>query len=213
MKWPVKTIIIALLFGPVTALSDEFNSILACLGQEELSLHQGHQFGPVYTLNQTLVNQLAAIGDTTLKTKYLKEICESKSLPSSVRLIEVLMLKGFHAFDTSQREDETEHFHKMRIGNYETLLSELPHIFYSYLASLQSLTPYPFCLKEKIPELNYFTQRLRHLEDEISPKDLIDDKPKLQKVFQGLRRYRTILTECSLLQKELEKKRGRKTNP
>lgn len=205
--------IIALLFGPVTALGDDFNSILACLGREELSLHKGHQLGPVYTLNQTLVNQLAAIGDTTLKDKYLKEICESKSLPPSVRLIEVLMLRGVDAFDTRQREDETEHFHKMRMGNYETLLSELPHVFYSYLASLQALTPYPFCLKEKIPELNYFTQRLQHLEDEISSERLIDDKPKLKKVFQGLRRYPTILTECSLLQKELEKKRSRKTNP
>lgn len=213
MKWPLKTMIIALLFGPVTALSDDFDSILGCLGREELSLHKDHQVGPVYGLNQTLVNHLASIGETALKPQLLIEVCESKSLPPSVRLMEVLMLRGVQAFDTSKKPDETEHFHKMRMGNYETLLSELPHIFYSYLASLQSLTPYPFCLQEKIPELNYFTQRLQHLEDEVSSERLIDDKPKLKKVFEGLRRYGNILAECSLLQKELQKKRGRKTNP
>lgn len=213
MKWPFKIIIITLLFGPVTVLGKDFDSILECLGQEELSLHKNHQLGPVYTLNQTLVNQLAAIGGTALKPKLLREVCESKRLPPSVKLIEILMLKGVHAFQIQKRADESEHFHKMRMGNYETLLSELPHIFYSYLASLQALTPYPFCLQEKIPELNYFTERLQHLEDEVPSDRLIDDRAKLKKVFAGLRRYKSILTECSLLQKELEKKRSRKANP
>lgn len=214
MNWPSKIlIIIALLFGPVTAWSEDFGSLLACLGREELGLHKKHQHGPIYSLNQTLVNHIASIGETHLKPHFKNKVCSSQDLPSSVRLIEVLLLEGMQSFDLEQKEGETEHFLKMRLGNYETLLSELPHIFYSYLASLQALTPYPYCLKEKIPELNYFTKRLRYLEEEIPMERLIDDKEKLKKVFRGLRRYNDILVECSLLQKELEKKRSRKTNP
>lgn len=212
MNWPFKILIITLLFGPVTGLSDEFDSILGCLGREEQSLHKRHQQGPVYNLNQILVNQLASIGDTSLKPELLKEVCRSKSLPQSVRLIEVLMLRGMKAFDTRQKKNESDNFHEMRLGNYETLLSELPHIFYSYLASLQSLTPYPYCLNEKIPELNYFTQRLQHLEDEVPTEQLIDDKQKLKQIFLGLRSYKNVLEECSILQKKLEKKRSRKSN-
>lgn len=213
MKQIIRFLIIALLFGPVTGQSAEFDSILTCLGQEELKLHKNHQLGPVYILNQTLINELAAIGQVPIKKKYLQDICEAKRLPISVRLIESILIERDNMFITERQPDETEHFLKMRLSNLDTLINETPHILYRYLAALQAQTPYPHCLNEKIPHLKEFTHRMRHLEEDFPIEKLMSDKKVLRSIFSRLRNYSTILQECALLEVERVKQSGRKTNP
>lgn len=187
--------------------------ILVCLGQEEKYFHDQKITGPRYNLNQIFINDLAAIKDVRLQRRSLDRICRSGSQNVSLSLLMGLLIEREKLFILNKQKDETDSIFEMRKSAIDVLLNDSPHIFFRYIAELQSLTPFPHCLTTKIPELDYFTQKLKYLEGDIPIEQIINDKKRFLSIFEKLKGYERIYQECQVLQKELDIKRSRKTTP
>lgn len=185
--------------------------ILGCLGQEELYFHEKKITGPLYNLNQIFINELSAIKDVRVTEVDLETICQSGQGNVSLSLLMNLLLQRERLFSIKKESDETNHFFEMRKNTIQVLLDDSPHIFFRYIAELQSQTPYPYCLTTKIPELKYFTEQLKYLEGDIPISELMKDKERIRSIFRKLKNYPQIFQECQVLQKELDQKRSRKT--
>ena len=91
-------------------------------------------------------------------------------------------------------------------GRIESLIDTIPHIFFSYLSDLQAMSSYPHCLKEKIPELDWYLTRFKYLEEEYPVKELIKDKVKLNSIFAKIKRLDAIMKDCEKLQQKSMRK-------
>lgn len=195
------------------AHAQQHRDILVCLGQEELFFHENKITGPLYNLNQIFINELSAIKNVRVTEIDLDTICQSGRGNVSLSLLMSLLLQREKLFSIKKENDETEHFFEMRKNTIQVLLDDSPHIFFRYIAELQSQTPYPHCLTTKIPELKYFIEQLKYLEGDIPIGDLMKDKLQIRSIFSKLKKYQQIYQECLVLQKELDQKRSRKTAP
>lgn len=189
------------------------NDILVCLGQEEQFFHESKITGPLYNLNQIFINELSAIKNVRVTPADLDTICLSGRGNVSLTLLMNLLLQREALFSIKKESDETEHFFEMRKNTIEVLLNDSPHIFFRYIAELQSQTPFPHCLTTKIPELKYFIEQLKYLEGDLPIGELMKDKERIRSIFKKLKSYPQIYQECQVLQKELDQKRSRKTAP
>lgn len=185
--------------------------ILVCLGQEEKYFHDKKITGPRYNLNQIFINDLAAIKDVRLGPKFLERICRSGSQNVSLSLLMGLLIERETLFILNMQQDESVSIFEMRKSAIDVLLNDSPHIFFRYIAELQSQTPFPHCLTSKIPDLKYFTEKLKYLEGDIPIEQIINDKRRFRSIFEKLKDYETIYKECQVLQKDLDIKRSRKT--
>ena len=165
------------------------STILHCLGKEESIIHRAKSDGPLYKLNQALINKLSSISSLNVKEEYLQKICNPQDFSPSVEFLRIGILYEMKAFQTKG----VSNFQK---GQLKSLLEDIPHLLFNYLSSLQALSPKAKCLKEKIPELAYFIERYRYLETDYPAKRLLEEKGKVQKLFNGLKRLDKIMAAC-----------------
>lgn len=176
--------------------------VLECLGNEELLLHKAKITGPLYKLNQSLIDELTASSDLIIKKEYVQNICDLKEFNVSVNLLKSLLMEGIKLYQFSGNENILA----LQKATAKDLLDRIPNIFFQYIAGIQGQTSFPQCLQKKISELEYFTTRFYYLEEEISAVKIFRDKDKLHKVFDGLKRLDKIEEECKKLAKEEQAK-------
>lgn len=176
------------------------NPLLICLGQEEFRIHKQHFKGPLYKLNKSLIDELLTLDHILIKESYLNRICpkNSPASPSENLIYELLMNKS-DVFDIPNNNSGTALLSNASINSF---LSEVPRIFLDWISDLQLLSPSPDCLDRHIPFLNYFKTRLHHLEEDLGPEELMNDRTKIQKLFGSLKHYDKILDICK---KEMKK--------
>lgn len=194
-------LLLSLISGAQAAGTEDEDSgkLLKCLGQAELRIHQQKLAGAIYQLNQELVNEVASWDKIQLKKRYVNQICEVKDFSPSVELLKVLLLAGEEAFNFEKHDFETESLKLYQIEVIRDFLDRIPKIFFSYLADLQSMIDNPKCLLKNVPELDYFFERYRYLESDVSTKQLIqtpEAQQKLKSIFQKLRNFDKIVSSC-----------------
>ena len=69
------SLFMALFFDSALAL-DKPNPLLVCLGKEELKIHKSKIEGPIYKLNQELINQLARANNVSVRMDVIREVCQ-----------------------------------------------------------------------------------------------------------------------------------------
>ncbi|MCO4794395.1 MAG: hypothetical protein KC493_11815 [Bacteriovoracaceae bacterium] len=205
-KFCLLFILLSHLLIPVSASSNE---LLKCLGREELVIHKMKMTGPVYKLNQLFITEMASWGGIQLKKKYLKSICANDEYTPSVNFMRSLLIDGGKIFEMKKGVSNAN-LRALNEGRVKSLLSSIPHIFFKYLSDLQAISSYPHCLNEKIPELPYFLERFKYLEEEYPAKELIKDKLKLNSIFTKIKRLDVILKSCEKIQ--LKRQGQRKSN-
>lgn len=190
---------------PSTAKNPAISSpLIRCLAQEELALHKKKITGPIYTLNQTFINDMASFGGATLKPGLLKKVCADK-MKVSTTLLEIIITQGQRAFVDRSRSENL--FIKASLNS---LLERAPFIFFRYISDVQSIFPTAHCLESELPEIPYFIYRFKYLQSDIKPSELLDDKNKVRIIFKRLEKLSPMLKRC---QRKLEKKlKKMKTN-
>lgn len=192
----------------VTANAEQKETLLTCLGKEEWKYHRSQSSGPYYNLNQSLLNHLSSIQDVTLKADIFKTVCQDKSHSPSLRLLSAILSRGTKIFNLQGQAGESQSFKEMRLSSIKALEAEAPHLFFSFLAQLQVLVPYPHCFKTKMPELDTLMTNFLYLEEDVDVSILLEDKEKLTRIFTRLESFPEIKEECAQIQKNLNSKKN-----
>jgi hypothetical protein len=187
-----------------TIMAKTKSSILSCLGREELAMHKTKQIGPNYRLNQLFVNELAGLGDMTIKPNYLEKICNKPQISPSVDLLRNLLIYGRNIFDQKFRHIESVHIKAYKRALTKELENRAPHIFFDYLSSLQSTASTPHCIKKYIPEISFFLERYRYLEEDLPSSQLMEDKGRIRRIFKKLKRINKIFKKCAAEKAKLD---------
>lgn len=188
MKCLVITLSLLLAMPAWSATED----ILKCLGKEEKRFHVAKTAGPVYDLNQKLIAEMIQIPNAQIAPVYLKEICTAESFSESWKMLELSIKKGKEIFiipDTitgMQRE--------VTSGMIEDFVDSTRETFLNFIASIQTISPTPDCLKEEIPELNNFFLEIKHLQEDVDLKNIFLGKD--QKIFNRLKDYPRAFQAC-----------------
>ena len=191
----ITLIILSLSYG--TEIYASPNLLLQCLAKEEGLLHKEKSQGVLYRLNQEFINELASSNDIALKKVYVDEICTSKIHSPSVGLLRLLLLKESEIYDLTLAEVDPM-MRPFKMGYINEFQKQVPRLFIQYIAGLQSDLATPDCLKKAIPEIAFFNERLKYLEEEMSIHEVINDKSKIEKIFSKLLNYKTIKENCEL---------------
>ena len=176
------------------------------MAKEEEVIHQGKSTGPIYKLNQTLVNKLIVANDLHVKDLYLNQICESKIYSPSLKLLHFLLTDGVKIFNKGKSDDPQDPFvFQLQVGR--ELAQEAPDIFFRFLSSLQSVTPLAKCLETEIPELQEFYDRAKYLRGDVSEEQVFKEENLINRLFGKLANFNHYFNRCEALKAEQEKKR------
>jgi hypothetical protein len=184
------------LLGPLSRVYAKTpQTLLQCLGQEELKLHKMKITGPVYKLNQLFISELSTYDGIKVKKEHLRSICNYQNFSPSVKLLKYLLTYGHAIFDKKSEQVVTavSEFNNVNLDNF---IENVPKIFFSYLAHVQSLSPGHSCLYEKLPHLRYFLNRYKYLEGAIPISHLMKEKKKISEIFRRLSRLDNIIRRC-----------------
>ena len=179
---------------PLYAKEKMENELIRCLAKEEEDLHSNHEIGPQYQLNQFFLNQSAEMGQSKIKPHYLKQICDNPYFPPSIAFLEMFLLEKEQLYLLP--EDILERgFEKSSI---ESFTEKIPLIFFQFISSIQAKTAHPKCLQNHVHHIQYFINRFKYLEEEISTHALLKEKEKIKIIFQDLRNIKNIMKICKL---------------
>ncbi len=179
------------------------NTLLHCLGREELQIHRSKTSGPLTELNKTLVNEIVSIGNIELIPSARQDVCQTGSKFSpSLRFLKVALLGGETIF--IRTKDQNDPLEALKDASIRGFMDDVPHIFFKYLSALQGLSSYSQCLFTQISELKYYLERFHYLEEDFPVSRLIEDKERIKRIFKDLERLDSIFEECDLLQKAIK---------
>lgn len=192
-------IFLILIFIVPSLFAAQEKTLLTCLGIEENRFHKEKNFGPLYKLNQILINEFAGSSNIVVKESHLKKICEKNDSPSLVSMRELLVF-GNQIFDFQVMNEKNLEY-AYQISLIDELMRRAPHIFFSYLSELQGLTPKAGCLDSKIPELKELQEKFHYLENELSIENLMKEKKLVVAIFEKIKKFDEISELC---QKEID---------
>lgn len=175
-----------------SSLFGKASELLKCLGREEYRLHKNKIRGPIYNLNQTFINELSMIPNIVLDAQKRTQVCHSREYGPSVSLLRLMLTKGRQFFHL----EKTASGQSLGKKQLDDLLSRSPHIFFKYLNQIEAGLPHAHCLIQSIPEVQYFYDRYKFLEAEISSTNLISEKDKIKKIFAKLKNLDQIAKKC-----------------
>lgn len=183
------------------------NLLLQCLAKEEENLHKKGPPDALFRLNQEFVNELASVNDITLKKNYIDEICGSKLTSPSVGLLKLLLLKEHEIYDLSLSGVESS-MRPFKMSYINEFQKQVPRIFFSYLSGVQSEMAGAHCLENSIKELAGLSEKIKYLEDELTTKEILGQKSKLESIFRQLENLPQIKRQCLEESKRVKKKKN-----
>ncbi|MDD0853511.1 hypothetical protein HBN50_10395 [Halobacteriovorax sp. GB3] len=185
----------------VLAVSD----ILKCLAKEELIIHKKKSTGPLYRLNQTLINGVSSLGSMPLKKDFYQRICgENITNSPSLNFLQIGLIYGKRMYPTLSEEASSQE--RFQYSEMQRVMDGLTKTFFNYVSQVQALSPSAKCLKEEIPELDELYLRFRYLSSEISPDWAYKERKSLTRIFNSLNNLENIFKSC----KERDNKKNKK---
>lgn len=187
--------------------SHESKTIIKCLVEEEFGVYALKFRGPLYQLNQKLLNEFTTQSDLNLTPKALNKICHDKEFSTSVKLVESIILHGKNIFALNKKSK----FHYYHINFIEGLRLRSLDLFFDYLSHLQGLTASAGCIGRTISSYNEFKDTYQYLQDELGHKRMIDtSKEHVVKILDRLKELNSIMETC---EKKPEKVAQKKKKP
>jgi len=177
------------------------DDILKCLGEEEKRIHVSKKSGPQYELNQKLISEILQIPNVRIHNEYFKKICGSKFVNPSLKLLELSLINGKSIFKEFKTTNEAQN--SMTSSMMDGYVEATKEIFLEFIASIQTLSPTPSCLKEEIPSLDKFLTEVKYLQEDIDLKILLNKKDI--KLFKELKSYPQAFERCRLLKSKKDK--------
>lgn len=190
----IKSIILIGIFYIPNAICAR-NLLLECLAKEEENFHKQKAQGALYRLNQNFLNELSTNNDITIKKNFIDEICHSKTESPSVGFLRLLLVKEEDIYDLSLSNVDPS-MRSFKMGYINEFQKQVPHLLISYLTGISSEQKGANCLLKAIPEISFFTEKIKYLEDEISIHQIMKDKKKINAIFSKLKTMKTIQEKC-----------------
>lgn len=215
---PVRNVffLMSLALGLVLSSSDISaapNLLLQCLAKEETQLHKQKSQGALYRLNQDFLNELASSNDITLKKNFVDEICtpgkQALKHSPSVGLLRLLLIKESDIYDLSLSEVESS-MRSFKMAYISEFQKQVPRLFVQFVSGLQAEMPTSDCLARAIPELEFFNERLKYLEEEVTIGEVMKDKKKIDRIFTKLETLPKIKAGCVAVAKKRDLKQVKK---
>ncbi|MCP4911529.1 MAG: hypothetical protein GY909_00310 [Oligoflexia bacterium] len=169
--------------------ASNFN-LLHCLGREEAMIHKNKLGGPVYNLNQTLINNLASLGSIYLSKDQYMLVCGRRGASPSVEFTKLMMVNGKEVIRGIRGLSK---FSRLTL---DSLYQKMPSIFYDYLNGLKSMAPTHDCLDKHIPELEELSTNFKYLERDLSVEKLFANKKAIYSIFRKLDDVNRIYHKC-----------------
>ncbi|MBH48225.1 MAG: hypothetical protein CME71_08655 [Halobacteriovorax sp.] len=189
------TLCTLLLSQNAIATDFEPGALLRCLAKEEASLHKSKRSGPQYKLNQLFFNEWAGNPSLELKSDSYKRVCEDKAHSASVQLLREFMLGGKSIFRSIKSLND-DAMAEMRRITLDELRRQMPQVFFTYIADLETFAPTAHCLEQKIAPLKPLREKYRYVESEISQEFLDNHKKEWREIFDGLEKWQQYFKEC-----------------
>ncbi len=186
----------------ITTYAEDLNyNLIHCLGREEINLHKSQTEGPIYRLNQTLINSLASIGSLYIpKSSYMK-ICAQRNKSPSVELIKALLVDGKSVLGSLRNLSPIKKI------TLDSLVEGIPDLFYSYVNGVKAQGPTFDCLTNQIPELEILSTQVKYLEADLPLEKLYSDKKMINTIFNKLAKAPVYYRNC---EKNLKKSKAKK---
>lgn len=188
-----KTIILCLL-AFWNALSSA-QTVLPCLGKEELALHKARDLGPNFQINRKLVEEVAGLSDLKLKSQFYNSICGGKSqLGASIKLLEAMIKHGEGIFELPATGNDRV----MIVQNNLTrdFLGLRAQLVLDFMEMVQASAPSAHCLEEGFPKYGNILARLKSLQEYVDPETLDRELAIEINKMNFFRRYPKIVAKC-----------------
>ena len=170
-------------------------NILHCLANEETAFHKERNIGPVFVLNQKLINKLSSIGHYQVSNYALKAVCDSKKMGPAVSFLRLLILEPNSIFKEAKNADRS--MKALNESAIESLKSEASRLLFQFLSDIQTYAKDAKCLEKHIPEIKYYWERFRYLEIHIGTSSIVDDPDKIDNIFKKLKDIKNIINQCN----------------
>jgi hypothetical protein len=177
---------------------------LKCLGGEELYIHTNKIPGPVYLLNQLLIDHLSASSYIKLKKKYLNLICKKDYLKGdlsngpSINFLKISLLEGSNIYSFSSNEL----IRTTQEKESSNLLKKMPSYFFIFLNAIQSASNFPDCLNKYLKNFKYLSTRYHYLEQDLEGQLFRNEKKRIIEIFEDLKNVDSLINKCQNLAKK-----------
>lgn len=171
------------------------NEIIHCLAREEERFHERKDIGPLYRLNQVLLNEMVSWNDIHLKPSYIRRICQHDQFGPSVRLLQEILLNREDVFEINLDADH-QGIIAFQVQEIRSFIARIPMIFFTYAADIQLIVGDPHCFTELVPEMSYFHEQFKYLEPYVGPEQLVSDRQKLRSTFEKLSDPEALKKQC-----------------
>lgn len=163
-----------------------------CLGQEEELIHKEKEKGPIYQLNQLMLNVFLNLPQVKLKDKFYKPICTQVKIGVSIEILEIIFKNFENAFAFAGPNDSIP----IHSRDKEDFIRRLPELFNHYLTVIKVQSPTHDCLEQNIPELKKFYTDLQYLEESLNFKTLAQRDNQLIKIIEQLKNKDKFFESC-----------------
>ncbi len=203
MKWIVITLTI--LSSSLSFARNMDRQLIRCLGAEEKRFHLKKETGPIFDLNQRLINEMLQIPRIEISPKTYTKICLGKG-SESLKLLEHSLLVGKKIFTIPG--DVTGMQKDMTTGMIDDYIEATKDILLSLISQIQTISPTPHCLEEEIPHLAKFFNDVKYLQEDVDMKLLF--KKHENKIFKSIENYPKAFQAC---RERLKKKLNSASTP
>jgi hypothetical protein len=176
-------------------------AILKCLGEEEKRFHLKKETGPVYELNQRLIAEMIQIPGIEIHQDDYLAVCTGQKFSESWKLLELSIVKGKELFVLPKGLEGMQK--SVTMGMIEDYVDITKEMLLEFISKIQTLSPTPTCLKEKIPELDSFFTEIKYLQEDVDMQTIFRGKDK--RIFDKLKNYPIAYEKCRALLKKKAK--------
>ena len=118
--------------------------------------------GPLYKLNQEVINLLAIENKLVFNADFQKKVCKSKN--QALTFLSHLLLDGDEIF-VLPKKNENDWALTSFASQVELLISKNYQIFLNLMSYVQIEIKSPYCLKKLIPGYDAYLEREKYLKD------------------------------------------------
>ena len=183
----------------VYAKSKELPKIVRCLAQEEAKFHQKKYTGPMYKLNQQLVNMLAIETQLIFKRDFTEKVCLADS--KALTLHSHLLLDYSEIFITPRNKNDWEI--NLFAKQVDLLISKNYELFLYLVSLVQMEISSPHCLSKLVPNYETYLEKEMYLKDLKSNYNDKDSLLVIEKILEHFTDIELFKQKCIKISKAL----------
>ena len=200
-------LILCLLLSLNAIAARKSNGALLCLAKEEEAYHKKRYTGPLYTLNQKLILNLAEIDHVTFMPGVIDRICSSRKISPSYKLLKLCLLDGKRIFELKQNKDTMVVYDWVDHQLAQGFIEQCYDIFFKYSLSIQSMSKTPRCLQYEVPALHNILNNLKYVREHVKLREVFASVPTFETIIDIMAYPHLVIQNCDKKAKLLKSKK------